>query len=86
MALLALALLPVLGVPSALTTTSARPWMDTAAPPEARAAALLAAMNTTERLVLLQGTPGAGIGNTAAIHRLGVPALHLEDGPNGVAD
>ena len=62
------------------------PWMDASAPPEARAAALVAAMNRTEKLVLLQGAAGPAIGNTAPIERLGVPALRLEDGPNGVAD
>ena len=43
-------------------------------------------MNRTEKLVLLQGAAGPAIGNTAPIERLGVPALRLEDGPNGVAD
>ena len=49
-----------------------------------KAALLLGAMNKTETLVLLQGAPGVGIGNTAAIPRLGVPSFRLEDGPSGV--
>ena len=62
------------------------PWRDASLPPAERAAKLLEAMNATEKLVLLQGASGPGIGNTAPIARLGVPALRLEDGPNGVAD
>ena len=62
------------------------PWLDRAAPPSARSAALITAMNATEKLVLLQGAGGPGIGNTAPIARLKVPQFHLEDGPNGVAD
>ena len=65
---------------------AAAPWHDPALPPGARALLLIAAMNASERLVLLQGAPGPSIGNTAAIPRLGVPAVRLEDGPNGVAD
>lgn len=66
--------------------TDTLPWMDRAKPAEVRAALLIAAMNETERLVLLQGAPGPGIGNTAAIPRLAVPSFGLEDGPSGVAD
>jgi hypothetical protein len=73
-------------VAAAAPASAPRPWMDKAAPPSARAAKLIAAMDPHEKLVLLQGAGGPGIGNTAPIERLGVPELHLEDGPNGVAD
>lgn len=72
--------------PSSATRPGADLWHDKALPPAQRAESLLAAMNITEKLLLLQGAKGPGIGNTAPITRLGIPALRLEDGPNGVAD
>ena len=67
-------------------SSSTHPWLDPTQPPAARAAALIAQMSPTEKLVLLQGASGSGIGNTAPIPRLKVPSIGLEDGPNGVAD
>lgn len=64
--------------------THSRGWEDKALPPRDRALKLVAAMNLTERLVLLHGAAGDGIGNTAAIPRLGIPSFKLEDGPSGV--
>jgi hypothetical protein len=76
------------GIAASVSAAVASPaaWRDASLPAAERAAKLLAAMNATEKLVLLQGASGPGIGNTAAIARLGVPAVRLEDGPNGVAD
>ena len=52
--------------------------------PAQRAAALLANMTLDEKVSLLHGVPSAGYtGATAAIPRLGVPALALNDGRQG---
>ena len=72
--------------PPTTLSSSIHPWLDAAEPPAARAAALIAEMSPNEKLVLLQGASGPGIGNTASIPRLKVPSIGLEDGPNGVAD
>ena len=48
---------------------------------DARARALLGQLSTEEKVTLMAG--GSGFG-TAAITRLGIPALSLSDGPNGV--
>lgn len=48
---------------------------------EARAHALLVQLTTEEKVALMAG--GSGFG-TAPIARLGIPALSLSDGPNGV--
>jgi beta-glucosidase len=63
-------------------------WLNPSGTPLERAKQLLDAMTVEEKLLLLQGTGSSNpaIGNTAAIPRLGVPSVHLEDGPNGVAD
>jgi hypothetical protein len=74
-------------------------WLDSRLPPEARTAALLKAMNHTEKTHLLHGghktncTEGSEMelrtcyaGFIPANERLKIPSLRLEDGPSGVAD
>jgi beta-glucosidase len=65
----------------------ARPWINAALTPEDRAAALLAQMTLDEKIAELHGGGNCGyVGCVAANTRLGIPALHLQDGPVGVGD
>ena len=80
---IAIAATVVLGVAQA----AGHPWDATALAPAQRAEALLAAMTLAEKLDMLHGGAscryvGCVNGNT----RLGIPPLHLQDGPAGVGD
>jgi beta-glucosidase len=61
-------------------------WMNRADPPAQRAKALLAQMNLNEKLTMLKGTLGNYVGNIPENTRLGIPALKLNDGPQGFRD
>jgi beta-glucosidase len=64
-----------------------QPWMNTALSPVDRANLLLAAMTQAEKLTMLHGGGNCGyVGCVPANTRLGIPALHLQDGPVGVGD
>ncbi|MFJ6216887.1 glycoside hydrolase family 3 C-terminal domain-containing protein [Streptomyces sp. NPDC092296] len=86
----AVALLLVAGAVSAAegqAQAATQPWMNTAQPPAQRADELLAAMTQAEKLTMLHG--GASCGYAGCVNantRLGIPALHLQDGPVGVGD
>ncbi len=56
------------------------------ASPRSRAEALLAQMTLEEKISMLHGSSGPYVGQTAPITRLSIPALTMEDGPQGVAD
>jgi beta-glucosidase len=51
-----------------------------------RALDLLGKMTLDEKLSMLHGTSGNYVGNVAAIPRLAIPALNLNDGPQGFRD
>ncbi|MEN0128906.1 MAG: glycoside hydrolase family 3 C-terminal domain-containing protein [Brevundimonas sp.] len=82
--LTALAGLTGLGAPA---QAADKPWMDTSLSPAQRADSLLSAMTLTEKLAMLHGGTSCGYaGCIDANTRLGIPALHLQDGPVGVGD
>ena len=62
-----------------------RPWMqDPSAPPAERAALLVAAMSTADKLALAHGASGKYVGNAYVANKtLGVPPLNMNDGPQG---
>lgn len=65
----------------------ARPWLNSAQSPERRAAELLAAMTRDEKLTMLHGGAPCGyVGCVDGNRRLGIPALHLQDGPVGAGN
>jgi len=65
---------------------AAAPWMDTSLPANQRANLLLSQMTLDEKIAMVHGFSGPCVGNGTNNARLGIPALHLQDGPAGVAD
>ena len=64
------------------------PWVNSTAPIATRVAQVIAAMTQDQKVALLHGdtTGSPFIGNLDGQPALCIPALHLEDGPNGVGD
>jgi beta-glucosidase len=87
LAALAAAVLAATALSATPAQAATQPWMNTSLAPADRAALLLAAMTQTEKLAMMHG--GASCGYAGCIDantRLGIPALHLQDGPVGVGD
>jgi beta-glucosidase len=63
--------------------TERTPWMNLKATPEERAKLLVANMTQDEKLNLFHGSCGGYVGNVCANPRLGIPALKMNDGPQG---
>jgi beta-glucosidase len=57
------------------------PWLDRSRPASQRADLLLPRMSMADKISMVTGN-----GEVAAIPRLCIPAIHLQDGPNGVGD
>ena len=91
-AVLAAAGSPVPGAPgrAAPGSAAACPWLNQALPVSRRVGLLLPRMSLDDKTALVAGAGASqqviGTGSTKAIPRLCVPAMSLEDGPNGVGD
>lgn len=51
--------------------------------PSERAEEMLSQMNITEKISMLHGKNGIYVGNIAGNDRLGIPSIHMQDGPQG---
>ena len=71
-------------MPAMLAAPLAQPWMNASDPPEARAAKLVAATTLAEKIALFHGS-WKGHGQRGANTRLGIPAIKMNDGPQGFA-
>jgi beta-glucosidase len=54
--------------------------------PRQRAQALTAKLNTAQKIAVVHGYGGPYVGNIQAISQFNIPAVNMEDGPQGVAD
>src|SRR6185312_6226336 len=63
------------------------PWVGSTASVASRVQQVLNTMNQSEEFTLLSGDGGSSyIGQVAAIPNLCIPAINMQDGPNGVGD
>ena len=66
-----------------LSATPEQPWMNLSATPEQRAALLLADLTLEEKLHFFHGSGAGYTGNVAAQRGGAIPALKMNDGPQG---
>lgn len=62
------------------------PWMNPSIPPAKRAALLVGYMNLSEKVHLFHGSGSGYVGNVEGNSRLGIPAIRMNDGPQGFRD
>ncbi len=63
------------------------PWVGSTAPVASRVQQVLNTMDQSEEFTMLSGDGGSSyIGQVAAIPNLCIPAINMQDGPNGVGD
>jgi beta-glucosidase len=91
LALSVVAAIGAAGGATASTAAASCPWVHSFAPVTSRVSELLGQMTLDDKIAMVDGvgftTGTAGyVGQIAANPRLCIPALHLEDGPQGVAD
>jgi len=76
--------------PAPLASSPARaascPWIGSTAPVATRVEQVMAQITEAQELALVDGGSGSYAGNIPAIPALCIPAVNLEDGPQGVGD
>jgi beta-glucosidase len=76
--------------PAPLASSPARaascPWIGSTAPVATRVEQVMAQITEAQELALVNGGSGSYAGNIPAIPALCIPAVNLEDGPQGVGD
>ena len=68
-----------------ITKITGYPWLDSSKDPSERAKELVKEMTLDEKISMVHGEPTKYTGRTPAIDRLKIPAIEMQDGPNGVA-
>jgi beta-glucosidase len=87
-ALAALFAVPATAAASYAATSTSCPWVTSTAPISQRVAQLMSQMTLADKITMVEGhgTTNPYVFYTPAIPSLCIPAVGLEDGPNGVAD
>ena len=87
-ALAAVFAVPATAAASHAATSTSCPWVTSTAPISQRVAQLMSQMTLADKITMVEGhgTTNPYVFYTPAIPSLCVPAVGLEDGPNGVAD
>jgi beta-glucosidase len=73
-------------VASAPASAASCPWIGSTAPISTRVEQVMSQMTEAQELSLVDGGSGSYAGNIPAITALCIPAVNLEDGPQGVGD
>lgn len=69
-----------------ITPCLSSPWMNIRLTPAERANKLLEEMTLEEKFSMMAGVSGPYVGNIPGNTRLGIPALNMNDGPQGFRD
>ena len=87
-ALAAVFAVPATAAASHAATSTSCPWVTSTAPISQRVAQLMSQMTLADKITMVEGhgTTNPYVFYTPAIPSLCIPAVGLEDGPNGVAD
>jgi beta-glucosidase len=77
---------PCLLLSSLAAASALEPWMDLQATPEQRTAALVANLTNDEKVHYFHGSGSGYVGNVAAQRNGAIPAIKMNDGPQGFRD